>query len=252
VVRGKTVRLGYLAQDDADLELGLSAREAVAEVRGNLLAGGGAGSAGQLLELLGLPGDTQFTPARALSGGERRRVQVLRLLVDEPNVMLLDEPTNDLDVDTLTEQEDLLDRWPGSLLVVSHDRYFLERVTDHVIALLGDGKLSYLGGGIYEYLARRARQAGAGSRPAGDAQSRPDAGGGAGTAGGAGLGPAGAQRAARKELQRLERQIDRLSARETELSAALAAQASDYHKLIELGAQLRGVQEERPALRSAG
>jgi ABC transport system ATP-binding/permease protein len=139
-------------------------------VRGNLLGGEGAGSAGQLLELLGLRGDTQFTPARELSGGERRRVQVLRLLVDEPNVMLLDEPTNDLDVDTLTELEDLLDRWPGSLLVVSHDRYFLERVTDHVIALLGDGKLSYLGGGLDEYLARRARQAGAGLRPGGDTQ----------------------------------------------------------------------------------
>ena len=248
VERGKTVRLGYLAQDDAELDLGLSAREAVAEVRGNLLGGEGAGSAGQLLELLGLRGDTQFTPARELSGGERRRVQVLRLLVDEPNVMLLDEPTNDLDVDTLTELEDLLDRWPGSLLVVSHDRYFLERVTDHVIALLGDGKLSYLGGGIDEYLARRARQAGAGLRPSGDTQPRPRAGGGAGVGGGAGLGPAGAQRAARKELQRLERQIDRLTTRETELSAALAAQASDYQKLIELGAQLRGVQEEKARL----
>ena len=217
-------------------------------MRGNLLGGEGAGSTGQLLELLGLRGDTQFTPARELSGGERRRVQVLRLLVDEPNVMLLDEPTNDLDVDTLTELEDLLDRWPGSLLVVSHDRYFLERVTDHVIALLGDGKLSYLGGGIDEYLARRARQAGAALRPLGDTQPRPRAGGGAGVGGGAGLGPAGAQRAARKELQRLERQIDRLTTRETELSAALAAQASDYQKLIELGAQLRGVQEEKARL----
>jgi ABC transport system ATP-binding/permease protein len=113
---------------------GLSAREAVAEVRGNLLAGEGAGSAGQLLELLGLRGDTQFTPARELSGGERRRVQVLRLLVEEPNVMLLDEPTTISMWDTLTELEDLLDWWPGSLLVVSHDRYFLERLTDHVIA----------------------------------------------------------------------------------------------------------------------
>jgi ABC transport system ATP-binding/permease protein len=247
-VRGKTVRLGYLAQDDADLDLGLSAREAVTQVRGNLLGGEGAGSAGQLLELLGLRGDTQFTPARELSGGERRRVQVLRLLVDEPNVMLLDEPTNDLDVDTLTELEDLLDRWPGSLLVVSHDRYFLERVTDHVIALLGDGKLSYLGGGLDEYLARRARQAGAGLRPSGDTQPSTRAGGGAGAEAGAGLGPAGAQRAARKELQRLERQIDRLTTRETELSAALAAQASDYQKLIELGAQLRGVQEDKARL----
>jgi len=249
VVVGKTVRLGYLAQDDAELDLGMSAREAVAEVRGNLLGGEGAGSAGQLLELLGLRGDTQFTPAGELSGGERRRVQVLRLLVDEPNVLLLDEPTNDLDVDTLTELEDLLDGWPGSLLVVSHDRYFLERVTDHVIALLGDGKLSYLGGGIDEYLARRARQAGAG-RPAGHAQPGPGArrSAGAGQSADAGPGPAGAQRAARKELQRLERQIDRLAAREAELSAELAAQASDYQKLIELGAELRGVQEEKARL----
>ena len=236
VVRGKTVRLGYLAQDDAGLDLGLSAREVVAEVRGNLLASEGAGSAGQLLEMLELRGDTQFTPAGELSGGERRRVQVLRLLVDEPNVMLLDEPTNDLDVETLTELEDLLDGWPGSLVVVSHDRYFLERVTDHVIALLGDGKLSYLGGGIEEYLARRAAQEEAASGPGPDARA------------GSGLGAAGAQRAAKKELQRLERQIDRLTAREEELTAELAASASDYEKLIELGAQLRAIQKEKASL----
>ena len=236
VVRGKTVQLGYLAQDDAALNLRLSAREVVAEVRGNLLASEGAGSAGQLLEMLELRGDTQFTPAGELSGGERRRVQVLRLLVDEPNVMLLDEPTNDLDVETLTELEDLLDGWPGSLVVVSHDRYFLERVTDHVIALLGDGKLSYLGGGIEEYLARRAAQEGAASGP------------GPGARAGSGLGAAGAQRAAKKELQRLERQIDRLTDREEELTAELAASASDYEKLIELGAQLRAIQEEKASL----
>ena len=187
VVRGKTARLGYLAQDDAGLNLRLSAREVVAEVRGNLLASEGAGSAGQLLEMLELRGDTQFTPAGELSGGEKwRRVQVLRLLVDEPNVMLLDEPTNDLDVETLTELEDLLDGWPGSLMVVSHDRYFLERVTDHVIALLGDGNLSYLGGGIEEYLARRAAQEEAASGP------------GPGARAGSVLGAAGAQRAAKK------------------------------------------------------
>ena len=236
VSRGKTVRLGYLAQDDAGLDLRLSAREVVTEVRGNLLASEGAGSAGQLLEMLELRGDTQFTPAGELSGGERRRVQVLRLLVDEPNVMLLDEPTNDLDVETLTELEDLLDGWPGSLVVVSHDRYFLERVTDHVIALLGDEKLSYLGGGIEEYLARRAAQEEAAAEP------------GLGARAGSGLGAAGAQRAAKKEMQRLERQIDRLAAREEELTAELAASASDYEKLIELGAQLRAIQEERASL----
>ncbi len=236
VTRGKTVRLGYLAQDDAGLDLCLSAREAVAEVQGNLLAGEGAGSAGQLLEMLGLRGDVQFTPAGELSGGERRRVQVLRLLVDEPNVLLLDEPTNDLDVDTLTELEDLLDGWPGSLLVVSHDRYFLERVTDHVVALLGDGKLSYLGGGIDEYLARRASQLEAAAGP------------GAGARAGGELGLAGAQRAANKELQRLERQIDRLTTRETALSAELTAHASNYQRLIELGQQLRAVQTEKARL----
>jgi ABC transport system ATP-binding/permease protein len=236
VVRGKTVRLGYLEQDDADLDLGVSAREAVVEVRGNLRASEGSGSAGQLLERLGLLGDTQFTPAGELSGGERRRVQVLRLLVGEPNVLLLDEPTNDLDVETLTELEDLLDGWPGSLLVVSHDRYFLERATDHVIALLGDGRLSYLGGGIDEYLARRAGQMEAAAGP------------GRGARPGAGAGTAGAQRAAKKELQRLERQIDRLTAREAELAAELAARASDYEKLIELGGLLRGVQDEKASL----
>jgi ATP-binding cassette subfamily F protein uup len=249
VVRGKTVRLGYLAQDDAGLDLGMSAREAVAEVKGNLAASEGAGSAGQLLERLGLRGDTQWTPAGDLSGGERRRVQVLRLLVDEPNVLLLDEPTNDLDVDTLTELEDLLDGWPGSLLVVSHDRYFLERVTDHVVALLGDGKLSYLGGGIDEYLARRAAQ-----EPAGQGAARGAVGGavgvgaGAGRAAGPGPGLAGAQRVARKELQRLERQLDRLGQQEAELTGLLAARASDYQELIELGARLRGVQEEKARL----
>ena len=236
VVRGKTVRLGYLAQDDAGLDLRLSAREVVAEVRGNLLASEGAGSAGQLLEMMGLWGDTQFTPAGELSGGERRRVQVLRLLVSEPNVMLLDEPTNDLDVETLTEMEDLLDGWSGSLVVVSHDRYFLERVTDHVIALLGDGKLSYLGGGIEEYLARREAQEEAASASGADVRA------------GSGLGAAGAQRAAKKEIQRLERQIDRLAAREQELTVELAASASDYEKLIELGAQLRAIQEEKASL----
>ena len=120
--------------------------------------------------------------------------------------------------------------------MVSHDRYFLERVTDHVIALLGDGRLSYLGGGIDEYLARRA----------GQTEAAPGLGRGARP--GAGAGTAGAQRAAKKELQRLERQIDRLTAREAELTAELAARASDYEKLIELGGVLRGVQDEKASL----
>jgi ABC transport system ATP-binding/permease protein len=238
MVRGKTVRLGYLGQGSEGLDPSMSPREVVASVRGNLGASEGAGSVGFLLEQLGLLGDTQFTPTGELSGGERRRVQLLKVLVGEPNVMLLDEPTNDLDVDTLTELEDLLDGWAGSLVVVSHDRYFLERVTDHVVALLGDGKLSFLAGGIDEYLARRgARERTgtvAGLAPRGEPRS--------------GSAVARDRRMAKKELQRLERQIDRLGAREKELTEELAARASDYAALIDLGAQLREVQAERERL----
>ena len=239
VTRGKTVRLGFLAQDGDELDPSKNALEAVASVRGNLLAQRGPGSVGFLLEQLGLRGDVQFTPVGELSGGERRRVQLLRVLIGEPNVLLLDEPTNDLDTDTLTELEDLLDGWAGSMVVVSHDRYFLERVTDHVVALLGDGRLSFLGGGIEEYLERRAALEGS-----------PRAGSGAGVAPSANRvpGPAGAYRSARKELQRLERQIDRLSSREKELTQLLAANASDYERLVELGGQLRAVQAERAGL----
>jgi ATP-binding cassette subfamily F protein uup len=250
-IRGKTVRLGYLTQDGSGLDPSLTAREAVAAVRGNLAADVGPGSASQLLDRLGLRGDTQWTPAGELSGGERRRLQLLTILVDEPNVLFLDEPTNDLDVDTLTELEDLLDGWPGSLVVVSHDRYFLERVTDHVVALLGDGKLSFLGGGVEEYLQRRAGQVAGGAGANGSG-----AGGSAGPAGlsssaglsSAGLSSSAAQRVGRKELQRLERQLARITDREVALTASLAAQASDYERLIELGAELRTVQAEKARL----
>ena len=174
ITRGKTVRLGYLRQTDADLDPSLTPREAVTEVHGTLESAQGAAAASQLLDRLGLRGDTQWTPAGDLSGGERRRLQLLRLLAGEPNVLFLDEPTNDLDVDTLTELEDLLDGWPGSLVLVSHDRYFLERVTDHVLALLGDGRLSYLPGGIDEYLRLRLEPDGAGrSSAARGAAGRP-------------------------------------------------------------------------------
>jgi ATP-binding cassette subfamily F protein uup len=249
------VHLGYLTQDGAGLDPSLTAREAVAQVRGNLQADVGPGSASQLLDRLGLRGDTQWTPAGELSGGERRRLQLLTILVSEPNVLFLDEPTNDLDVDTLTELEDLLDGWPGSLVVVSHDRYFLERVTDHVVALLGDGKLSYLGGGVEEYLQRRARQATAvpgagGPGTGGSAVGGPGQGPGTGASTRPAGGPttAAGQRAARKELQRLERQLARVGDREVGLTAALAAEASDYTRLIELGAELRTVQDQKARL----
>jgi ATP-binding cassette subfamily F protein uup len=167
VVTGSTVRVAYLAQEISEIDPTLRAREAVEQVRGTARLGDGRElTATQLLDRFGFTGERQWTPVGELSGGERRRLQLMRLLMDEPNVLLLDEPTNDLDVETLTALEDLLDGWPGSLLVVSHDRYFLERVTDHVQALLGDGRLVMLPGGVTEYLERRAAATERPGRPA--------------------------------------------------------------------------------------
>jgi ATP-binding cassette subfamily F protein uup len=242
VVRGKTVRLAHLSQELAELDPDQRVREAVEEIRLRIRVGDRELSAGQLLERLGFTAERQRTRVGDLSGGERRRVQMLRLLMTEPNVLLLDEPTNDLDIETLTELEDLLDGWPGTLVVVSHDRYFLERVTEHVVALLGDGRLSFLGGGVDEYLdrVRAARRA---PLPRSPAAAPPSAGSAAG-----GRPSAAEERTARKELQRLERQLDRLSAREADLSAELAANATDYEKLTVLGAELKAVQAEKSDL----
>src|SRR5580704_13960211 len=234
VIRGKTVRLAHLSQELAELDPDQRVREAVEEIRLRIRVGDRELSAGQLLERLGFTAERQWTRVGDLSGGERRRVQMLRLLMDEPNVFLLDEPTNDLDIETLTEFEDLLDGWPGTLVVVSHDRYFLERATEHVVALLGDGKLAFLGGGVDEYLdrVRAARDAPASTGPATPAPRS----------------SAADDRTARKELQRLERQLERLSAGEAELAAELAANATDYEKLTELGAELKATQAEKADL----
>ncbi|HWG15007.1 MAG TPA: ABC-F family ATP-binding cassette domain-containing protein [Streptosporangiaceae bacterium] len=238
VVRGRTVRIAYLSQELAELDPDQRVLESVQEVRTFVQLGKREQSASQMLERFGFTGDKQWTPIGDLSGGERRRLQLLRLLMDEPNVLLLDEPTNDLDIETLTELEDLLDGWPGSMTVVSHDRYFLERVTDHVIALLGDAKLAYLPGGVEQYLdrVRGTREA---SLPvlaeAGPSEL-------------AGAGDAAADRVARKELQRLERQIDRLTQREAALGVEMAEHASDYEKLTKLGADLRSVQADKADL----
>jgi ATP-binding cassette subfamily F protein uup len=247
IIRGKTVRLAHLSQELAELDPDQRVREAVEEIRLRIQVGGRELSAGQLLERLGFTAERQWTPIGDLSGGERRRVQMLRLLMAEPNVLLLDEPTNDLDIETLTELEDLLDGWPGTLVVVSHDRYFLERVTEHVVALLGDGAVSFLGGGVDEYLdrVRAARRAPA---PRSQAAGSPAAAAPpAGSAADGRLSAAG-ERTARKELQRLERQLDRLTAREADITAELAANATDYEKLTSLGAELKATQAEKSDL----
>jgi len=235
VVTGKTVRLGYLTQEPAPVDPGLRVLEAAQQVRGTVRIGKRELSASQLLDRLGLTADRQWTPVADLSGGERRRLQLQMLLMAEPNVLLLDEPTNDLDIDTLTELEDLLDGFPGSIVVVSHDRYFLERVTDRVLALVG-GALPFLPGGVDEYL--RLREAGLDGPPAAPGAAAPDQR----------TGSASRLREARKELARLDRQVERIAARESELHQALAAAAADYTRLIELDEELRSVKAERAAL----
>jgi len=203
-------------------------------------------TATQLCERFGFVGNAQWTPVGELSGGERRRLQLLRLLMDEPNVLVLDEPTNDLDIDTLTALEDLLDGWPGTLLVVSHDRYFVERVCDREVALLGDGTLRDLPGGVEEYLKLRRAQA---ARPVAPPPTTTD-GGGDDVPPDAGLAPADAAvtRTARKELARLERTMEKLRDREVKLHADLAAAATDHEKVFVLDASLRALHEERATL----
>jgi ATP-binding cassette subfamily F protein uup len=155
----------------------------------------------------------------------------MRLLMAEPNVLLLDEPTNDLDIETLNALEDLLDRWPGTLVVVSHDRYFVERVCDNVHGLTGDGGIRHLPGGIDQYVRSR-RDAAPSATPA--PAPVPST-----------LGSGGAARVARKELQRLERAIDRLGEREAELHEAMAASATDHTRLGELQSELEARIAER-------
>ena len=195
-----------------------------------------------------------------LSGGERRRLQFVRLLMDEPNVLLLDEPTNDLDIETLTSMEDVLDGWAGTLIVVSHDRYLLERMTDRHVALLGDGTLRDLPGGVEEYLRRRAdmRSRGgvglpAASGVAGKGLSEASASARTSTAasGGAGAAPvfsAAQSREARKTLARVERALDRLHEREARLHKRMAAAATDPGALTQLTAELAEVTAEEDSL----
>ncbi|MDN3054664.1 MULTISPECIES: ABC-F family ATP-binding cassette domain-containing protein [Streptomyces] len=240
---GKTVRLGYLSQEVAELDRNLRVLEAVEQVRQRVDLGKGREmTASQLCEKFGFTKEKQWTPVGDLSGGERRRLQILRLLMDEPNVLFLDEPTNDLDIETLTQLEDLLDGWPGSLVVISHDRYFIERTTDRVLALLGDATLRMLPRGVDEYLERRQRVLAA-AAPAPAAPAKQKTGEQA-----ARQRSAAEQRAAKKELQRIERRLDRISEQESELHARIAEHATDFTKVAELDGRLRELTGEREEL----
>jgi ATP-binding cassette subfamily F protein uup len=230
---GQTVRVGYLSQNVAELPSALRVIEAVTEVRTTAEIGGVELSATQLAERFGFANDRQWTPVSDLSGGERRRLQLLRLLLLQPNVLLLDEPTNDLDTDTLAALEDLLDSWAGTLVVVSHDRYLVERICDSTVALLGDGSVAALPGGIDEYLQRRAVALKAAAPAAVAKERKAD------------------PRATRKELSRLEREIAKLEKRETTLHDALAEHATDYARISSLDAELREVLAAKDAAEHA-
>ncbi len=157
LVTGVTVKVAFLTQHLAELDPTWRVLEAVEKVANRVELGGGRElSASQLCERLGFDRESQWTPVGDLSGGEKRRLQLTRLLMDSPNVLLLDEPTNDFDIETLTELEDLLDSYGGTLIVISHDRYFLERVCDRFVGLLGDKKVRDLPRGVDEYLEQRA------------------------------------------------------------------------------------------------
>jgi len=265
LVTGSTVRAAFLSQELAELPGQARVLEAVEAVARRVNLGGRDLSAAQLAEVFGFTERRLWTHVADLSGGERRRLQLLRLLAGEPNVLLLDEPTNDLDTDTLASLEDLLDTWPGTMVIASHDRYLIERVCDTVYGMLGDGRLTHLPGGVDEYLAAsptlRAASPGAaslgGASPGGasladhdlrvmiDADSRPSDHDHGDLGGGRPAVSAAEARAAKKELARLERQLHKLEQREAELHEQLVTHATDYEKVSTLDAALREVQAER-------
>jgi len=238
VKRGKTLRIGYLGQDVEAVRGTDRVLQSVDRVRRlTRLATGAEASASALLEDFGFTGDRLIARLDDLSGGERRRLQILRMLLDEPNVLLLDEPTNDLDIDTLTVIEDYLDNWPGSLLVVTHDRYFLERVCDVCYTLMGDGSCVLLPGGVEQYLQSRR------SRPLVRPRAKAPA-----------VAPStssAASRQAKKDLARLEQQIARLDERLTTLHEQMAAAASDYQRLTELQRQIELITANKAELELA-
>ena len=264
VVRGATVRVAALSQSTHELDALADKRvvEAVAMVGEHVRVGGKDLTAAQLVERLGFTRRRAWTRVGEISGGERRRLQLLRLLMTEPNVLLLDEPTNDLDTDTLAAVEDILDSFPGTLVVVSHDRYLLERVTDHQVALLGDGALRDLPGGVEQYLRLRreaAREQGAPSAaasssasggPAGSAKAAPSEAGSASTGAGGEKGLSGAERrAAQKEVAAIERRLEKVGGRIAALQERMAAHdQSDYEGLRGLTEEARALQVESDSL----
>lgn len=233
LVTGLTVKTGFLSQNLDELDPSWRLLESVQHVAHRVEIGRGRElSALQLCERLGFDEESQFTPVTELSGGERRRLQLTRLLMAGPNVLLLDEPTNDLDIETLTSLEDLLDAFVGTILVVSHDRYFLERVCDRFVGVMGDGTLRDLPRGVEQYLDLRRAQA---------VSTKP-------TIASTTNSSAAEVRAAKKEMARLEKMITKVDEEIDHLHAELAEASTDYDKLSALTEQLRQAENRKEHL----
>lgn len=234
LVKGVTVKSAMLSQHLSELNPTWRLLEAVERVATRVELGGGRElSASQLCERLGFDRESQWTPVGDLSGGEKRRLQLTRLLMDSPNVLLLDEPTNDFDIEILTELEDLLDSFAGTLIVISHDRYFLERTCDRVVGLLGDAKLTDLPRGVDQYLELREKQI-LDEIPKISNEKR--------------ISSAAEGRQFKKDLARIERQIERADAEVLELLKAQEKAAFDAEALIAATKNLEEAQRKREKL----
>ena len=228
LVTGITVKVAFLTQHLDELDPTWRVLEAVENVANHIEIGKGRTlSASQLCERLGFDRDGQWTPVGDLSGGEKRRLQLTRLLMDSPNVLLLDEPTNDFDIETLTELEDLLDSFGGTLIVISHDRYFLERVCDRFVGLLGDGQLRDLPRGVDQYLEDRARALRGGS-----------------SQGEKKVSSAQTERLLKKDLARVERQLSKAREKLTTLKSEQSEASFDANRLIEIANEISSTESE--------
>ena len=228
LVTGITVKIAFLTQHLDELDPKWRVLEAVENVANHIEIGKGRTlSASQLCERLGFDRDGQWTPVGDLSGGEKRRLQLTRLLMDSPNVLLLDEPTNDFDIETLTELEDLLDSFGGTLIVISHDRYFLERVCDRFVGLLGDDQLRDLPRGVDQYLEDRAR-----ALKGGSAQGEKK------------VSSAQTERLLKKDLARVERQIEKAREKLANLKSEQSEASSDANRLIEIASNIATIELE--------
>ena len=234
VKRGKTIKVSTLTQQLAELEDVWNDRvsDVIARHKSSYVAGGKEMTPTQMLERVGFQSAQLATPVKDLSGGQKRRLQLLLILLSEPNVLILDEPTNDLDTDMLAAIEDLLDTFPGTLLVVSHDRYLLERVTDNQYAVL-DGALRHLPRGVDQYLELRAAQGGNAPKVA----VKPKGLGGA------------ELRNAQKEFAAAERKLAKLTEQIAEVHSRMAAHdQNDYTGLGAMATEISGLQAQLDTL----